>query len=147
VQGCAFSSATSLVCSTDDPSRYLYGVARQLLTVTLAHPVDGRSVTAVPTLLGEVPAQQVCPAAEQAPAGEVEGIDIYAERMTVAVNSPCSSVTQLFTYTRRAAVRADPDPPTVWLPVVAQLPSDPAERTVMRFSAPLADDGIMAPAG
>jgi hypothetical protein len=98
VQGCAFASSTRLVCSTNDPGTDLYPVPRQLLSVQLARPLDGRPVTGTPRLLGEAPSQTLC----AGPAGEVEGIDIHGNRLIVAVNSACGPDTQLFFYTARA---------------------------------------------
>jgi hypothetical protein len=109
VQGCAFTSSTSLICSTNDPATDLFPVPRQLLTVRLARPLDGRPVTGVPHLLGAVPSQTLC----AGPAGEVEGIDVHGKRMVVAVNAQCTPSTELFSYTipRRGA---DVDPRTSW---------------------------------
>jgi hypothetical protein len=95
VQGCAFSSDTSLICSTNDPMGDLYATPRQLLTVTLARPLDGRPVTGTPRLLGAVPWQTLCLGG---PAGEVEGIDVHGDRMVVAVNTYCGRTAELFTY-------------------------------------------------
>jgi hypothetical protein len=97
VQGCAFTSSTSMICSTNDPGTDLYPMPRQLLAVQLARPLDGRAVLGTPHLLGAVPAQTVCDGAP----GEVEGIDVYGDRMVVAVNTPCSRATELFTYLAR----------------------------------------------
>jgi hypothetical protein len=97
VQGCAFTSSTTMICSTNDPGTDLYPVPRQLLTVQLARPLDGRPVTGTPRLLGAVPSQTLC----LGPAGEVEGIDVHGNRMVVAVNSDCGPSSQLFTYTLR----------------------------------------------
>jgi hypothetical protein len=99
VQGCAFDGSTTLVCSTNDPRTDLYAVPRQLLSVRLAQPLDGRSETAVPRLLGAVPSQTVCPGH-----GEVEGIDVVGNRMRVAVNARCAPVTQVFTLLHSAQV-------------------------------------------
>ena len=95
VQGCAFTSSTALICSTNDPGTDLYAVPRQLLRIRLGHPLDGRPVTGRPHLLSPAPAQTVC----AGPPGEVEGIDVHAQRMVVAVNAPCAAATELFTYT------------------------------------------------
>jgi hypothetical protein len=109
VQGCAFTSSTSMICSTNDYGTDLYPVPRQLLMVDLARPLDGRHVTGTPHLLGAVPSQALCPG----PAGEVEGIDVHGDHMAVAVNAPCGPNTQLFTYTlhRHGAATA---PRTTW---------------------------------
>ncbi|MDT4926528.1 MAG: hypothetical protein QOG01_4241 [Pseudonocardiales bacterium] len=97
VQGCAFTSSTRMICSTNDSGTDLYPVPRQLLMVQLARPLDGRPVTGTPHLLGAVPSQTLC----LGPTGEVEGIDVHGSRMVVAVNSDCGPSTQLFTYTVR----------------------------------------------
>lgn len=96
VQGCAFQSPTTLVCSTNDPGRDLFPVPRQLLDIRLAHPIDGRSVTASVSLLGAVPTIDAC---RRPP--EVEGIDVHARRMLVAVVSGCRSTTTTFRYVLR----------------------------------------------
>lgn len=96
VQGCAFSSATSLVCSTNDPGRDLFPVPRQLLGVRLAHPIDGRPVSATVSLLGAVPTVDACGRPQ-----EVEGIDVHGARMLVAVVSGCRSTTTTFRYAGR----------------------------------------------
>jgi hypothetical protein len=101
VQGCAFTSSTSLICSTNDPGTDLYPVPRQFLTIQLTRPLDGRPVAGTPHLWGAVPAQTIC----AGPAGEVEGIDVHADRMMVAVNLPCGAETELFTYTDRRSTR------------------------------------------
>jgi hypothetical protein len=109
VQGCAFTSATALVCSTNDPGTDLYPVPRQLLTIGLARPLDGSPETGTPRFLGAVPAQTVC----AGPAGEVEGLDVYGNRLVVAVNAPCAASTELFTYVRPQR-GADVDSSTHW---------------------------------
>jgi hypothetical protein len=93
VQGCDFSSATTLQCSTNDRSDELFGVAQQLLTVRLARPLDGRPVHAAVSVLGAVPGVDACQGR-----AEVEGIDVHARRMLVAVVAACSGTTTLFDY-------------------------------------------------
>jgi hypothetical protein len=95
VQGCAFTSSTTMICSTNDSGTDLYPMPRQLLTVRLTRALDGRAVTGAPHLLGEVPSQTVCVGSP----GEVEGIDVHHNRMVVAVNaSSCGPSTQLFSF-------------------------------------------------
>lgn len=100
VQGCAFSSATTLQCSTNDRSRALFGVAQQLLTVHLARPLDGRPVAASVTLLGAVPGVRACQGT-----AEVEGIDVRAGRLRVSVVSPCTHTTTIYEYRLDRAAR------------------------------------------
>jgi hypothetical protein len=110
VQGCAFDTATTLICSTNDPGRDLYRTPRQLITVTLAGPLDGGAVVGTPSLLGAVPKQTVCPQV-----GETEGIDVTGNRMTVIVTAACAHTSELFTFTRHS-----PDEPfTRWAPTTS----------------------------
>lgn len=94
VQGCAFTSSTTLVCSTNDPATDLYPVAKQLLAVHLAHRLDGGPATATVRLLGAVPQDPVCSGT-----GETEGLDVHGSRLLLAVVSPCRDATLLYTYT------------------------------------------------
>jgi hypothetical protein len=98
VQGCAFASATELVCATNDRSDDLFGVAQQLLRVQLPRPLDGRPLTASVQLLGTVPGVSACQGT-----AEVEGIDIHGRRMTVSVVSACIARTTLYTFHRAGA--------------------------------------------
>jgi hypothetical protein len=93
VQGCAFSSATTLQCSTNDKSDDLFGVAQQLLTVHLARSLDGRPVSASVSLLGAVPGVTACQGAT-----EVEGIDVHAGQLRVSVVSSCTHTTTIYDY-------------------------------------------------
>jgi hypothetical protein len=95
VQGCAFTGATTLLCSTNDPRRDLFPVPHQLLRIQLAHPLDGTPDSATVHLLGELPQRSSCPGL-----GEVEGLDVAGSRLLVAVIEPgrCSHSTQLYTY-------------------------------------------------
>lgn len=96
VQGCAFSTTTTLVCSTDDRTDDLFGVPKQLLQVQLARPLDGRPATASVSLLGPVPGVDTCQGN-----AEVEGIDIHQLRMLVSVVNGCSNTTTVFDFGRR----------------------------------------------
>lgn len=93
VQGCVFSSATALVCSTTDRGTDLFPVAEQLLAIRLDHPIDGRPVAASVHLLGAVPQDPACPAP-----GETEGLDIHGRTLSIAVNSACRPATLLSHY-------------------------------------------------
>ncbi len=94
VQGCDFSAPARLLCSTNDMSTSLFPVRRQLLSLDLKHPVHGGQSRASVHLVGSAPAQDVCAGAS----GEVEGIDVTDGIVRVAVNSPCSPVTEVFSY-------------------------------------------------
>lgn len=94
VQGCSFASPTQLICATNDPEDELYGVARALITVTLARPLDGRPEVGVPALLGALPQVSACGAAE------TEGIDVRGGTMTVVAHETglCHRRAVIFTY-------------------------------------------------
>jgi hypothetical protein len=93
VQGCAFSSPTILVCSTNDRHRDLFAVPRQLLSVRLGQPLRGGSARAIVKLLGAVPTPAACAGTQ-----EVEGIDVHGRRLLVSVVSACVGVTTIFDY-------------------------------------------------
>lgn len=101
VQGCAFASSTTLLCSTNDPEDDRYGLSRQLLAVRLEHPLQGRAVTATVSVLGAVPRIAGCFGS-----GETEGIDIHGSRMLLAVVSPCDGSTNLYVYDRATTTRS-----------------------------------------
>jgi hypothetical protein len=82
VQGCAFATATELICATDDRHRDLYPIAQQLLRVRLSGPVSGRVQTGTPSLLAAVPHNPACPGAE-----ETEGLDVTGNQMLLMVNA------------------------------------------------------------
>jgi hypothetical protein len=98
VQGCAFVTATELLCSSDDPSTDLWPTPRQLLEVTLPEPLDGAGVVAAVHSLGELPDGGLCSGYY-----EVEGIDYAAQSgvLRVAVTPPglCAVETTIYDYT------------------------------------------------
>jgi hypothetical protein len=108
VQGCSFVTATRLVCATNDTTDALYGVARQLLRVSLSRPLDGRPVTATPTLLGALPQVSGCGPSE------TEGIDVHGDRLRVVAHEPgvCGGRVDLFTY-RLTAQTTRPQTPVL----------------------------------
>jgi hypothetical protein len=70
MQGATFLSPTTLLCSTDDPGTDLWPSARQVLQLTLPHPLDGSTMTAAVSYVGPVPLQSGCRGTF-----ETEGID------------------------------------------------------------------------
>jgi hypothetical protein len=108
VQGCAFSSAVTLVCSTNDPGSDLYGAPRQLLAIGLVHALDGRPVSGDVRLPGLVPQHIGCPTP-----GETEGFDIYRSRLLLAVVS--AGTTTAITY--QCTLRVGPAGASGGLPV------------------------------
>ncbi|TWP38609.1 hypothetical protein [Leekyejoonella antrihumi] len=99
VQGCSFSAPTVLFCATNDSRTDLFPMARQLLRIDLAHPLDGHGDLGVPHALGTVPQYSRCPGT-----GEIEGIDVSGPTLTVVVNEPnlCHDRSVLLTFARRA---------------------------------------------
>lgn len=86
VQGCDFSSATTLLCSSDDPEGSLFGMTKPLLQVDLsAAPGGGADVSGHVTALRQLPLRSSCSGTFEA-----EGID-YDRRsgvLRVIVVSP-----------------------------------------------------------
>ncbi|WP_372440493.1 hypothetical protein [Prauserella cavernicola] len=85
VQGCDFVSATSLLCSSDDPEGSLFGTTKPLLQVDLSAPVGDEDVTGTVTSHGQLPLESACSGEF-----ETEGVD-YDERdgtLRVVVLSP-----------------------------------------------------------
>jgi hypothetical protein len=99
VQGCAFASATQLVCATNDTDEDLFGVARQLIGIQLGHPLHGHAQRGRPFLLGAVPQSAACGAPE------TEGLDVHGGRLLLVLHErgPCGSHTLVLTYRLRAA--------------------------------------------
>jgi hypothetical protein len=99
VQGCAFTSPTVLLCSSDDPGTDLWPTDHQLLEVRLPHALDGSATTATVTSLGRLPEQSICPGTF-----EPEGIDYEARtgELRVEVNppAPCDLTTTVYDYRR-----------------------------------------------
>lgn len=100
VQGCSFASPIRLVCSTNDPHHDLFRTPQQLLSVDLAHPVDGRSQAGRPSELGPVPQLTGCGPAE------TEGIDIHGGRLLLVAHEPasCGGRAEVFTYRLRSRI-------------------------------------------
>lgn len=111
VQGCAFATAASLVCATNDPSTDLFAAPRQLIGITLPPQQRGATVAGVTALLGSVPTVDDCPAGF----GETEGVDIAHGILHLSVNSPCTTQTRVFALgAARPRSRPDIDTHVVW---------------------------------
>jgi hypothetical protein len=98
VQGCAFTKATQLVCSTADTGTDLWPTPDQLLKVTLAHPLDGTATTAEVSFLGELPMLSAC-----AGTYEPEGVDYHDGTLRVEVRAPgaCGLAVAVYQYRRQ----------------------------------------------
>ncbi|WP_217553644.1 hypothetical protein [Streptomyces sp. GbtcB6] len=85
VQGCDFSSATTLLCSSDDPDGSLFGYTKPLLQIDLSAQPGSGNVTGHVTALRQLPLRSSCSGTFEA-----EGID-YDRRtgtLRVVVMSP-----------------------------------------------------------
>ncbi|MFJ6725292.1 MULTISPECIES: hypothetical protein [unclassified Streptomyces] len=86
IQGCDFSGATTLLCSSDDPDSTLFGYSKPLLQIDLsAQPGGSGDVTGKVTALRQLPLRSACSGSF-----ETEGID-YDRRtgeLRVIVVSP-----------------------------------------------------------
>ncbi|MFC5182290.1 hypothetical protein [Actinomadura harenae] len=104
VQGCVFTTATRLVCSSDDGNGTVDGVVRPLLQVDLAHAPDGRDVAGHVTALGPLPMESACePDAQHA--FEAEGLDYDAAtgvlRVEVVQPGLCIPLTTVWEFKSR----------------------------------------------
>ncbi|MBQ0826828.1 hypothetical protein [Streptomyces tagetis] len=81
VQGCDFSDATTLLCSSDDPEGSLFGMTKPLLQVDLsAAPTGAGDVTGRVTALRQLPLRSACSGSFEA-----EGIDYDRRTGTLRV--------------------------------------------------------------
>jgi hypothetical protein len=95
VQGCAFGSAVTLFCSTNDRGDDVFAVSPQLLEIRLARTLDGRATTASVSVLGPVPGATACQGS-----AEVEGTDVHGRQMLVSVVAPCTRTTAIYRFSR-----------------------------------------------
>ncbi|MZD07680.1 hypothetical protein GTW43_21725 [Streptomyces sp. SID5785] len=90
IQGCDFTDATHLLCSSD-------GATKEVLEVTLEHALDGAPVAGHVASAFPVPQRSICSGTF-----ESEGIDYDAERGTLRVEmvppSPCLVTTAVIAY-------------------------------------------------
>ena len=70
IQGCDFTTKTTLICASDDDSRKLYTNEKPLLEVDLAHALHGGSVAGHVVDLGPIPQHSTCSGTFEA-----EGVD------------------------------------------------------------------------
>jgi hypothetical protein len=85
IQGCDFTSARQLLCSSDDPAGQLFGITKPLLQLDLDSALNGSDVATRVTALGQLPLRSACGGNF-----ETEGID-FDERdgtLRVIVLSP-----------------------------------------------------------
>ena len=70
IQGCDFTSKTTLICASDDDTRTLFSNQKPLLEVVLPHPLGGSTLTAHVIDLGSIPQKSACTGTFEA-----EGVD------------------------------------------------------------------------
>src|SRR5436305_3084427 len=83
VQGCDFLTAQTPLCASDDAATDLFGIAKPLLQIDLARPLDGADVTGHVTALRPLPLSSICSGSF-----EVEGVDYAGGTLRVLVMSP-----------------------------------------------------------
>ena len=97
VQGCTFTSATRLLCSSNDPVPDLQPTPKPLLQIDLAAPLSGGSVNATVTSLGELPQVSACTGTF-----ETEGLDYDLAtsvlRVIVVPPAPCAIQSDVYQY-------------------------------------------------
>ena len=99
VQGCDFTSTTTLVCVSDDSSRTLFANPKPLLEVVLPHALDGTSVKGHVVDLGSVPEESTCPGTFES---EGDDYDVATGTLRVEIIQPGSCIlhTTVYEYTR-----------------------------------------------
>jgi hypothetical protein len=70
IQGCDFTTKTTLVCASDDDSRTLFSNEKPLLEVVLPHALTGTTLTGHVIDLGSIPQRSTCSGTFEA-----EGVD------------------------------------------------------------------------
>ncbi|QMU80405.1 hypothetical protein GXW83_19525 [Streptacidiphilus sp. PB12-B1b] len=99
IQGCDFTSATQLVCASDDSSQSLFPDSKPLLEIDLSGPLTGGDTTGHVTDIGAIPQSSICSGTYEA-----EGVDYDTStgvlRLEMIQPSICGAVTSVYTYTR-----------------------------------------------
>jgi hypothetical protein len=96
IQGCDFTSKTTLICASDDDSGTLFSNQKPLLEVTLAHALGGTTVAGHVVDLGSIPQKSACTGTFEA-----EGVDYAAGTLRVEIIQPgtCILHTTIYEYT------------------------------------------------
>jgi len=99
VQGCDFTSTTTLVCASDDDSRKLFSNPKPLFEVVLPHALAGRTLTGHVVDLGSIPEESTCSGRFEA-----EGVDYAVASATLRVEiiqpGTCILHTTVYEYSR-----------------------------------------------
>jgi len=80
IQGCDFTSKTTLICASDDDTQTLFSNQKPLLEIVLPHPLGGTTLTAHVIDLGSIPQTSACSGTFEA-----EGVDYAAASGTLRV--------------------------------------------------------------
>jgi len=88
IQGCTFTSKTTLICASDDGTRKLFSNRNPLLEVVLPHAMNGKTVAGHVVDLGSIPQRSACPGFFEA-----EGVDYAVAtvslRVEIVQSGPC----------------------------------------------------------
>jgi hypothetical protein len=99
IQGCDFTSSTTLICASDDDGRTLFANEKPLLEVVLSHALTGTTVTGHVIDLGSIPQRSTCSGGFEA-----EGVDYAVATGTLRVEiiqpGSCILHTTVYEYTR-----------------------------------------------
>jgi hypothetical protein len=98
IQGCDFTSKTTLICASDDDSQTLFSNQKPLVEVVLQHALTGTTVTGHVIDLGSIPQRSTCSGGFEA-----EGVDYAAASATLRVEiiqpGSCILHTTVYEYT------------------------------------------------
>ena len=99
VQGCDFTSSTTLVCVSDDSTGKLFTNPKPILEVVLPHALSGSTVTGHVVDLGSVPQRSTCTGSFEA---EGDDFDTATGTLRVEIIQPGSCIlhTTVYEYTR-----------------------------------------------
>jgi hypothetical protein len=98
IQGCDFTTATTLICASDDDTQQLFANQKPLLEVVLPHALQGTTITGHVIDLGSIPQKSTCTGTFEA-----EGVDYAAASATLRVEiiqpGSCILHTTIYEYT------------------------------------------------
>jgi hypothetical protein len=100
IQGCDFTTRTTLICASDDDRRKLFANEKPLLEIELAHALEGGSVAGHVVDLGSIPQQSRCTGTFEA-----EGVDYDVAtgvlRVEIIQPGACIIKTTVYKYVRQ----------------------------------------------
>jgi hypothetical protein len=99
IQGCDFTTKTTLICASDDDTRTLFTNEKPLLEIELAHALRGSSVAGHVVDLGSILQRSVCTGTFEA-----EGVDYDVAtgilRVEIIAPGKCVLTTKIYEYVR-----------------------------------------------